>query len=101
MFFNAGPRKGWNTHKVLKTVFGASETLYACNTYQFADYSRYDFNLFTEEEKRVYRDSHFDEDLAPLLGHPLRGQPSAGGYSARALGSRLVEKALADALQAK
>ena len=28
-------------------VFGASETLYACNTYQFADYSRYDMTLFT------------------------------------------------------
>ncbi len=63
---------------VLRTVFGASETLYACNTYQFSDYSRYDFNLFTEEEKRAYRDAHFDEDLA----------------NARALGRRLVEKAM-------
>ncbi|MBQ3746498.1 MAG: flavodoxin family protein [Kiritimatiellae bacterium] len=62
---------------VLKTVFGASETLYAFNTYQFADYSRYDMTLFTEEGKRTYRDAHFAEDLA----------------SARALGRRLVEKA--------
>ena len=70
---------------VLRTVFGASETLYACNTYQFSDYSRYDMTLFTEEEKRAHRDAHFDEDLA----------------NARTLGKRLVEKALANALQAK
>ena len=61
---------------VLKSVFGASETLYAFNTYQFTDYSRYDMTLFTEEEKRTYRDAHFAVDLA----------------SARALGKRLVEK---------
>ena len=61
---------------VLKTVFGASETLYACNTYQFSDYSRYDMTLFTEEEKRAYRDAHFDEDLA----------------NARALGKRLTQQ---------
>ena len=64
---------------VLKTVFGTSETLYACNTYQFADYSRYDMTLFTEEDKRAYRDAHFNEDLA----------------NARALGRRLVEKTAA------
>ena len=108
MFFNASPRKGWNTAKMLETaniftmncpegmmkeigyptlleantqtlaaVFGASETLYACNTYQFADYSRYDMTIFTEEEKRAHRDAHFATDLA----------------NARALGTRLVEKA--------
>ena len=64
--------------QTLTVVFGASETLYACNTYQFSDYSRYDMTLFTEEEKRVYRDAHFGEDLS----------------SARALGKRLVEKAV-------
>ena len=61
----------------LATVFGASETLYACNTYQFTDYSRYDMTLFTEEEKRAYRDAHFADDLA----------------AARALGQRLVAQA--------
>ena len=29
----------------------------------YNDYSRYDFNLFEEEVKRVYRDKHFEEDL--------------------------------------
>ena len=61
----------------LATVFGASETLYACNTYQFTDYSRYDITLFSEEEKRAYRDAHFADDLA----------------AARALGQRLVAQA--------
>ena len=84
MFFNASPRKGWNTAKMLEAntqtlaaVFGASETLYACNTYQFADYSRYDMTLFNEEEKRTHRDTHFATDLD----------------NARALGRRLVERA--------
>ena len=34
-----------------------------CNTYQFRDYSKYDANLFKEEDKRAYRDSHFEIDL--------------------------------------
>ncbi len=63
--------------ETLATVFGASETLYACNTYQFTDYSRYDITLFSEEEKRAYRDAHFADDLA----------------AARALGQRLADRA--------
>ena len=63
--------------QVLAAVFGASETLYVCNTYQFPDYSRYDMTLFTEEEKRAYRDAHFATDLA----------------NAHDLGKRLVERA--------
>ena len=76
--------RDWNYPMFLQTntdtlaaVFGASETLYACNTYQFSDYSRYDITLFSEEEKRAYRDAHFATDLA----------------NARALGKRLVERA--------
>jgi hypothetical protein len=63
--------------ETLKTVFGASETLYSCDTYQFVDYSRYDMNLFDEAAKRAHRDAQFPIDLA----------------NARALGNRLVEKA--------
>ena len=63
--------------KVMEDIFGYSETLYAYNTYQFNDYSRYDFNLFSEEDKRHYRDEHFQIDLD----------------NARQLGRRLVEKA--------
>ena len=64
--------------ETLKTVFGASESLYACDTYQFTDYSRYDMNLFDEAAKRAHRDAQFPIDLA----------------AARALGNRLVEKAM-------
>ncbi len=49
--------------KVLADIYGYAETLYACNTYQFNDYSRYDFNLFSEEEKRQYHDQHWQTDL--------------------------------------
>ena len=62
--------------KVMADIFGYSETLYVCNTYQFNDYSRYDFNLFSEEEKRRYRDEHFETDLK----------------NAYELGKRLVQK---------
>jgi len=62
--------------KVMADIFGYSETLYVCNTYQFNDYSRYDFNLFSEEDKRKYRDEHYDLDLK----------------NAYELGIRLVEK---------
>ncbi len=61
----------------LETVFGASESLYACNTYQFTDYSRYDVTIFDEEKKRAYRDEHFEKDLE----------------NAKELGSRLVWRA--------
>ncbi len=62
--------------QTLAAVFGASETLYAFDTYQFADYSRYDVTLFDPEAKRAHRDSQFPADLA----------------GAKALGRRLVEK---------
>ena len=64
--------------KCMADIYGYAETLYACNTYQFNDYSRYDFNLFSEEDKRRYRDEHFAIDLQNAFN----------------LGKRLVEKAI-------
>ena len=98
MFFNAGPRKGWNTHKMLEAAKAGAEeagavtelvnlydikfpgcrSCFACDTYQFTDYSRYDITLFDEAAKRAHRDAQFPIDLA----------------NARALGKRLVEKAM-------
>lgn len=49
--------------KQMEENFGHSEALYICNTYQFNDYSRYAMTVFKEEEKRKYRDGHFDIDL--------------------------------------
>ena len=48
-----------------------------CNTYQFSDYSRYAMTVFKEEDKRKYRDEHFETDL----------------QNAYELGKRLVKKA--------
>ena len=64
--------------ELLKELFGYSETLMVCNTYQFNDYSKYDCNLFPEEMKRKHRDEHFPIDL----------------QRAYELGKRLVEKTL-------
>lgn len=61
----------------LARLFGSSEILYVHNTYQFADYNRYDCNMFPEEMKRKQRDEHFPVDL----------------QNAYELGKRLVEKA--------
>ena len=58
-------------------VLGYCETLCAYNTYQFADYSRYDAGMFSEPDKAKYRDEHFPVDLR----------------NAYELGRRLVEKA--------
>lgn len=52
-----------DTAKTMEQIMGYNELLYICNTYQFHDYSRYDMNLFQEEEKRKYRDEHFEKDL--------------------------------------
>ena len=60
-----------------KLVYGFGESLYICNTYQFDDYSQMQFDMFREEDKRAYRDAHFQEDLD----------------RAKDLGSRLVEEA--------
>lgn len=34
----------------------------AYNTYQFRNYDDYEMEIFTEEEKRRYRDEHFEDD---------------------------------------
>lgn len=66
------------TANTMGQIMGHSELLYINNTYQFSDYSRYDFNLFDEEEKRIYREEHFETDLE----------------NAFRLGKRLVEAAM-------
>ena len=66
-----------NTAEGLKHVYGFGEALYICNTYQFDDYSQMQFDMFKEEDKRAYRDAHFQEDLD----------------RAKDLGRRLVEEA--------
>ena len=68
MFVNGSPRKQWNTAKMQ----GATEAGAECEMVHL-----YDINLFSEEDKRRYRDEHFATDL----------------HNARDLGRRLVEMA--------
>ena len=49
--------------QALKMLFGYCETLCACNTYQFTDYSRYDVTMFKEEDKARQREEQFPKDL--------------------------------------
>lgn len=63
--------------KGAKHVYGYSDTLYINNTYQFDNYSQMAMTLFKEEDKRAYRDAHFDEDMG----------------RAKEFGKRLVEEA--------
>ncbi|MBQ9246142.1 flavodoxin family protein [bacterium] len=49
--------------KLLKHIFGYSETLYAYDTYQFADFSKYDCDLFDEKQKAQVREKQFPIDM--------------------------------------
>lgn len=47
----------------LRHIFGSCDAVYATNTYQFKDYSKFDVNLFREEDKRAWHDQQFPIDL--------------------------------------
>lgn len=49
--------------QIMQQNFGHCEPLFVCNTYQFADYSRYAAGMFSEPDKRRHRDEHFPLDL--------------------------------------
>lgn len=69
LFFNGSPRKKWNAAKMLENAMkGDEEAGAGCEMVH-----RYDFNLFSEEEKRRYRIEHFAIDLQNThdLGHRL------------------------------
>lgn len=48
----------FSAERILKS---RSKKLCAYNTVQFKDYSRYESSIFSEEEKRAYRDKTFDQ----------------------------------------
>ncbi|MCR5347034.1 MAG: flavodoxin family protein [Fretibacterium sp.] len=60
----------------LEMCLGYSETLCACDTYQFTDYSRYEASAFNEADKARHRDEQFPKDLenAFELGKRLVGK---------------------------
>ena len=47
----------------IKSALGEPERLIAYNTYQVKHYDRYELAGFSEEAKRNYRDTHWEEDL--------------------------------------
>lgn len=49
----------WNA---FKRFFGSCEVLYAYNTYQFADYSKYMADIVDEKDKAYTRDTQFPKD---------------------------------------
>lgn len=50
------------TEMAMKRIFGASESLFVTDTYQFDDYSKYETSAFNEEEKAKRRKEVFPED---------------------------------------
>ena len=56
--------------KILGTI---PHRLFAYNTVQFSDYSKYESSVFSEAEKKAYRQAHWSEDLqqAYELGQEL------------------------------
>lgn len=52
-----------NTEEMLKRFFGKAESLFANDTYQFDDYSKYDSTMFDVEHKTKVRDEEFPKDL--------------------------------------
>lgn len=56
--------------KILGTI---PHRLFAYNTVQFSDYSKYESSVFDEAEKKAYRQAHWEEDLqqAYTLGQEL------------------------------
>ena len=47
----------------VKLVYGHCEMLNVCDTYQFADYSKYDCNMFDAEHKKEVHEKQFPKDL--------------------------------------
>ena len=58
-------------------LYGHNEILYSCETLQVKDYSRYDMNMFSEEQRKEHHETQFSIDL----------------QNAYDLGKRLAEKA--------
>ena len=49
--------------KSLNHIMGYAESLYSYDTYQFADYSKYNCDLFDEKTKSKVREEQFPKDL--------------------------------------
>ena len=63
-FFNMKERLKLQEVFTKKLLGVAPKILYAFDTVQFKDYSRYESSIFDADEKFAYREKHFPEDCA-------------------------------------
>ena len=55
------------TASMIRMIFGSCDLLYAGDTYQFTDYSRYYAGMFSESHKAEVREKQFPIDLHPVF----------------------------------
>lgn len=60
------------TEMFLKRIFGASESLYVTDTYQFEDYSKYVSSAYNPEEKARRREEEFPKDCKKAFAMGVR-----------------------------
>ncbi|MBC2578854.1 flavodoxin family protein [Clostridium sp. DJ247] len=60
------------TEMAIKRIFGASESLFVTDTYQFDDYSKYETSRFNEKEKKRRRVEVFPEDCKKAFDMGVR-----------------------------
>ena len=63
---------------VMKRVFGASESLFVTDTYQFDDYSKYESSAFNVEEKAKRRKEEFPKDCQKAFDMGVRFAQTIG-----------------------
>lgn len=73
--FNMEQTAFGRTDWVIAMCWSSPERVMAYNTCQVKDYRKYDLQMFHEEAKRVWRDTHFEDDKKHAF--------LAGGHMAR------------------
>lgn len=61
--FGIRERLAMHENSAERILMSKPEVLYAYNTYQFSDYSKYESSIFNESEKAAYRENVFPKDL--------------------------------------
>ena len=62
--FNMRERLGFYEGSATRILKAETKTLWAYNTYQFSDYSKYESSIFNETEKAAYRKEVFPKQCA-------------------------------------
>jgi multimeric flavodoxin WrbA len=64
--------------RVIKRIFGESESLFVTDTYQFDDYSKYESTLFDVQEKAKRRKEEFPKDCQKAFDMGVRAAQLQG-----------------------